>query len=365
MKLIIAAGKTGGHVFPAVALAEEFLRQDKNTEILIAGSKEGMTGQILNREGITWQGLEALPLKGVGPVAKLKALVKLAAGIRKSKKIIHDFKPQIVIGTGGYTSAPLIIAAFLKRIPCFVQEQNHYPGMTNRYLGKIVKKVFTAFEDSSKFFPRGRTMWTGNPMRSQMTIDENTKVDYEHFGLIPGCFTILVFGGSQGAHNINMTMLEAIKFWPEDKKNCQIIHQTGEMDYHLIQKTYQTMEIRAFVSSFITQMAKAYAMADLVICRAGATSIAELMHTGKPSILIPYPYASDNHQTVNACYLEDRGAAIMIPESELNGQSLAAQIDKLYQDKTKLEEMGNNAHKLAKPEAAQIIVDYLRENYGQ
>jgi UDP-N-acetylglucosamine--N-acetylmuramyl-(pentapeptide) pyrophosphoryl-undecaprenol N-acetylglucosamine transferase len=356
MRVLLAAGKTGGHIFPALALAEEFMRRDSQSKILLVGSQEAIAGQILEQQDINWQGIEARPLKGRGPMGKLQAVLALTAGLRQARGILRRFQPQVVIGTGGYSSAPLVIAAVLGRIPCFLQEQNLLPGLTNRWLGRLVKKIFTSFAESARFFPPGRTISAGNPVRSQTA---EVEADYKVFGLEPGRFTVLVFGGSQGAHRLNLTMLDAVKCWPAAKLVCQVIHQTGERDYHLVQEAYQKRRISAYVTPFIEQMATAYALADLVVCRAGATTMAELMLSGKPSILVPYPYAANDHQTINARYLADREAALIIPEAQLDGQRLAAEISALQRDSARREKMGRQARRLAKPEAAQTIVSYL------
>ncbi len=356
MRVLLAAGKTGGHIFPALALAEEFMRQDSQSKILLVGSREAIASQILERQDVNWQGIEARPLKGRGLMGKLQAVLVLTGGLGQARGILRQFQPQVVIGTGGYTSAPLVIAAVLQKIPCFLQEQNLFPGLTNRLLGRFVKKIFTAFTGSARFFPAGRTIWAGNPVRSQMA---EVEADYKAFGLEPGRFTVLVFGGSQGAHRLNLTMLDAVKCWPAAKFVFQVIHQTGEKDYQLVQEAYQKRRIRAYVTPFIDQMAAAYALADLVVCRAGATSISELMLSGKPSILVPYPYAANDHQTINARYLADKGAALLIPEAGLDGQRLAAQIMALQDDVAERGKMGKQARQLARPEAAQTIVSYL------
>ncbi|MBI5789527.1 MAG: undecaprenyldiphospho-muramoylpentapeptide beta-N-acetylglucosaminyltransferase [Candidatus Schekmanbacteria bacterium] len=361
MKILLAAGKTGGHIFPALSVAQEFLRRNPESEILLVGSPDEISSRIFAQYGIQWRGLEALPVKGAGFIGKLKAVKALLAAIKKAGEIIKQFEPQSVIGFGGYTSAAVIIVAKRKKIPCYLQEQNLLPGITNRWLGKLVKKVFISFADSEKYFPAGHTLWVGNPIRREIGTG---KQDYGLFGLESGRFTLLVFGGSQGAHGINQLIIDAMILWPD--KELQIIHQTGERDYIWAQKNYRQINLKACVQPFITQMPEAYACADLIICRAGATSIAELLQVGKAAILIPYPYAADDHQTLNARSLEKRGAAIFLPEKDLTAQRLIEEIKTLQTDKAKRGKMGQAAKDQAKPEAAAAIVDYLiQQNGGQ
>ncbi len=360
MKVLMAAGKTGGHIFPALALAEEFTRRDSKTEILLVGSKQGIGSQILDCHGIIWQGIDARPLKGTGLTGKLQAVGVLLKGIIQGRRIIKRFKPQIVVGFGGYSSAAMVLAGYFQGIPCFLQEQNIFPGLTNRCLGRFVNMVFTAFTEADTYFPARRVMCVGNPVR---TVIKEGMAESQSLGLRPDCFTILVFGGSQGAHKLNSVMLDALKCRPDFGKFCQVIHQTGEKDAAVVRAAYEERKVRAYVRPFINRMSMAYALADLVICRAGATTVSELTQTGKPAILVPYPYAANDHQTLNARYLADKGAALMIPERELDGQRLLKHINALREDEVKRITMGHQAKRLAKPDAAKTIVTYLRENY--
>ena len=362
MRVLLAAGKTGGHIFPALALAREFRRREGNAEILLVVNREKVATGILEAQEFPWETIEARPLQGTGVPGKVQAVLMLLLSLRRAGEIIRRFRPQVVVGMGGYGCAALLVSALWRRIPCFLQEQNLLPGLTNRWLGRFVKKVFTSFPGSERFFPPGKTLCTGNPVRAGVGLE---RADYRCFGLRPGRFTILLCGGSQGAHHLNVVMMEALRDWSEDdKRSRQVIHQSGERDYQEVRAAYREQGVIAHVSPFIERMEEAYALADVVICRAGAGTVAELARAGKAAILVPYPYAADDHQTANARYLQERGAALMIPQACFDARRLCEELDSLQNDAAARRGLQEAVRRLSRPEAARDIVTYLLENYA-
>jgi len=355
MRLIIAGGGTGGHLFPGIAIAEEFKGRDTVNEVLFVGTEKGIEARVLPKLGWSLRFISAEGIKGKGVFAKIRAVLKLVPGFFESIKIIKDFKPEVVIGVGGYASAPLLLAARFSGIRTAVHEQNALPGLTNRMLGKFVDRVFVTFPDSASFFPEGKVVVSGNPLRKEIVEGLQGSVVSGQWseGKKP---TILIFGGSAGAHRINMAVLEMIG-QINDPDRWKIIHQTGEKDYKEIKEGYIEADWQADVRPFIYDMASVYSDADLIICRAGATTVTELAAVGKPAILIPYPFAADDHQRVNAESLVKAGGAMMLLEKELTGERLAAEIERLMGDREMLEKMGDSARKLARLDAAKVVVD--------
>lgn len=347
MRLIMAGGGTGGHLFPGLAVAREFQRRDKMTEILFVGSELGIEKRVLPKEGFRLETLPVRGLKGRGIRGMVEALYGLPASFIRALGIIRRFGPELIIGLGGYASGPLVLAGKAKRIRCAIIEQNLRPGLTNRILGRIVDRVFTTFEESASYFPRSKVVRTGNPIRWRSAPAE-VKGDK---------FSLLIFGGSAGAHRINLSAIEALEQLKDLGSQLRVIHQTGEADYEEIRATYSSFPFEARVVPFIEKMDEAYAQADLVLCRSGASTAAELALFGKPAILVPYPYAADDHQRWNAEALRKEGAAEMILDRELNGDFLAKRIRALFQDRKGLKAMGEAARRLAQPEAALRIVE--------
>ncbi len=347
MKLIMAGGGTGGHLFPGLAVAREFQKRDKMTHILFVGTESGIESRVLPREGFP---LELLPIKGIkgrGLRGLLEALYGVPMSFCDSLRIIRRFRPDCILGLGGYASGPFLLAGKIKSIPCVILEQNLRPGLTNRILSGMVDRIFTTFEESATYLPGSKVLQTGNPVRWESLPKMNKS----------GGFTLLIFGGSAGAHRINLCVMEALDKLRDLAPEIRLIHQTGEADFARVRDAYLSLPFRAEVFPFIEKMDEAYARADLVLCRAGATTIAELTNFGKPAILVPYPYAAHDHQRLNAQALKNRGAAEMLLDPELSGEALASRVRSLFHDRGKLEAMGQSARELAKPEAAKRIVD--------
>ena len=364
MKILIAGGGTGGHLFPAVAIAQEFKMKDNSGRILFVGTEKGIESRVVPREGFEIRFISAEGIKGRGILKKVKSVCKLPIGIMQSIKILKDYKPDIVIGVGGYASGPIGIASVLLGYPLVIQEQNLFPGVTNKILGRFADLVFTSFKETEKFFNKEKVHLTGNPIRKGIAESESEDKEFElkfHAkvsNLKPLKFTLLIFGGSQGAHSINKAMVDGLEYLAKFKDSIFIIHQTGITDLEFVKKSYEKMGFESEVVPFINNMADSYKKADLIICRAGATTISEITACGKAAVLIPFPFAANNHQEMNARVLKENGAAEMIIEKDLNGEMLANKILFLMQSRTRLLEMERESKKMGKPDAAKEIVEY-------
>lgn len=355
MNVIIAGGGTGGHLFPGIAIAEEFLKRDHIHNILFIGTERGLEKRILGNMGLPLRTLNVEGVKGKGILEALSALLKIPRSLIESCGLIHEFGPDIVIGVGGYSSGPTVLTACFMGIKTAIAEQNALPGITNRILGKFVDRIFLAFPETKKCFPEKKTIVSGNPIRAGFftEIHNQKKRDDK--------FTLLIFGGSQGAHSINMAVLDALPYLHAIKPALKIIHQTGDKDLHTVSECYRSFGVDADVLPFIMDIAEIYRSSNLLICRAGATSIAELTASGKAAILIPFPYATGDHQTKNAEALLHAGACMMIRETELSGKKLAETIVDLYNDPEKIQEIESRSAGLGNPRAAAHIVDACME----
>lgn len=359
MRLIIAGGGTGGHLFPGIAVAEEFLERDPSNEVLFIGTEHGIEARAVPAAGYRLEIISAAGIRGKGGLSQIKGMALMLYGYAQSRKILKAFRPDMVLGVGGYASLPMVLAARGMQIPRYIHEQNAIPGMTNKMLAKFVDQVFITLEESAKFFPKDSTLLTGNPLRRQILHQATTSAGEELRLGGQGRFRLLIFGGSQGAHAINMAMIAALPFLERTSDKLEITHQTGAKDADQVAEAYRKHGFDAAVRPFIDDMAGAYQRADLVICRAGATTIAELTACGRPSIFIPFPHAVDDHQRCNAEALLKKGAGFMLLERELNGESLAGMICELMGDPEKLQRTGKLAFSLAKLDAAKIIVDEM------
>ena len=351
MRVILAGGGTGGHLFPGLAVAREFQRRDAMTEILFVGTEKGIEARVLPREGFRLETIVVKGLKGRGVRGLLDALYGIPAGLLQSLGIVKRFRPDCVLGLGGYASGPLLLAAKLRGIRCAIMEQNLQPGFTNKMLARFVDKIFTSYRETASYLPRKKVLETGNPVRWQRLPDAPKSKK----------FTLLIFGGSAGAHRINMAVLDALKHMIDLAAQLRIVHQTGAADFPAISKAYQGLPFDAEALPFIDKMDDAYARADLVLCRAGATTVAELTAFGKAALLIPYPYAIYDHQRWNAQVLADKGAAEMILERELTGAALGLRLRAYVADPKKTESMARAALALGRPQAAARIVDECYE----
>lgn len=351
MRIVIAGGGTGGHLFPGIAIAEEFLRQNEKSLVIFIGTQRGIERRMLSGLGYELKEIDVEGLKGRGLTALIKGMYAIPRSMWQSRKILTDFRPDVVIGVGGYASGPAVIAAWLMGIPTAIAEQNALAGNTNRILGKFVDKVFLTYEQSRHSFTAKKVQVTGNPVRRAFAagLPQSSSIRQGR--------QILIFGGSQGAAAINKAVIEMLPFLDKMKDSLRIVHQTGERDLELVKKAYEQSGIQSDVRSFIVDMASAYAASDLIICRAGATSLAEITAAGKASILIPFPYAANDHQTLNAQAMAEAGAAAMIPERELGALQLFELVEKLFADKQKLSEMERQSRNMGRLDAAASIVN--------
>ncbi len=364
MKLIVAGGGTGGHLFPGIAVAEEFLSRDPANEVLFVGSERGIEARTIPRLGYRLELITAAGIRGKGSIAKLKGAAMLLYGYAESRKILRQVRPDLVLGVGGYASLPMVLAAKGMNVPRYIHEQNALPGMSNKVLSRVADKVFISLEESARFFPKNSTLLTGNPLRKQIL--ENLKTGRDNVPLpsdsgAPGSpFHLFVFGGSQGAHSLNVALPCAISQLDNTARLLlTITHQTGESDVSEVTAAYRAIGFEADVRPFIDDMAMEYHKADLIVCRAGATTIAEVTAMGKACLFVPFPHATDDHQRKNAESLLKQGACEMLLEQEMGGDRLARTIEGLIENRAELQRIGDHAAALARLDAAKVIVDEM------
>jgi UDP-N-acetylglucosamine--N-acetylmuramyl-(pentapeptide) pyrophosphoryl-undecaprenol N-acetylglucosamine transferase len=354
MRILIAGGGTGGHLYPGIAVARAFRKEFPDCSVLFVGTREGLEAQILPEEGFPLETISIRGFIGKGLLEKGRVILQIPAALMRSHGILRLFRPHVVIGVGGYASGPLVLMAVLLRIPTLIMEQNYLPGMTNRVLSFIVDRVAVSFEGTRDYFKRGNVRLTGNPVRPEIYSARNRKTAADR----P---VLLVFGGSRGAHAVNRLMVEALPYLSAWERELEVIHQTGVADFPMVKAAYEDAGIHATVSPYLTRIQEAYQVADLVIARAGATTVAELAACALPAILIPFPQAVKNHQLWNARALQSLGAAEVIPEKEANGKTLSDRIITLVSNRELLRRMGEASRALAKPDAAAAIVEMSRE----
>ena len=351
MRMLVAGGGTGGHVFPGMALAEEVVTRHPANDVVFVGTSRGLEARVVPEAGFPIELIEVKGLKGKGLLGALVNLLLLPGAFVQCWRILRRWRPDVVVGVGGYASGPLVLTAWLMRIPTAVQEQNAIAGITNRILGRVVDAVFTAFPEAVRHFKGRKVFQLGNPIRR--TLMEN----YMRPESAHGAPRLLVFGGSQGAHALNMRVIESLPHLADLRERIQITHQTGARDREYVEKGYRACGFAPDVREFIEDMSAAYAGCDLVVCRAGATTLAELTVCKKPSILVPFPAAADNHQVVNARSLAAAGAAVVLEEKDLTGERLAAEIRAILADPERRERMARAAGRLGSPQAAGEITD--------
>ncbi len=356
MRLLVAGGGTGGHVFPGIALAEEVVTRHPKNDVIFVGTARGLEASVVPIAGYPIELIDVRGLKGKGIGSVLTGLLRLPRAFVQSWRILRRWRPDVVVGVGGYASGPVVLVARLMGIPTAVQEQNAVAGFTNRLLGRVVEAAFTAFPEAERNFPPGKVQQLGNPIRRQLLENYMRPVSKRGDQL-----HLLVFGGSQGAHGLNMRVIEALPFLADLRDRVRFIHQTGARDREQVEKGYAGVGFVPDVREFITDMSAAYSGCDLVICRAGATTLAELTVCKKPSILVPFPAAADNHQVVNAQSLVDAGAAVMIEERDLNGELLASEIRRVLLDPAVRDRMARAAGLQGRPQAASEIADVLTQ----
>jgi UDP-N-acetylglucosamine--N-acetylmuramyl-(pentapeptide) pyrophosphoryl-undecaprenol N-acetylglucosamine transferase len=348
VKVLIAGGGTGGHLFPGVAIAEELRARHPDAEITFVGTRRGIEARVLPDLGWPLELIEVSGLKTVGAMGALRGLFRLPKALLQARALIKKHQPDAVIGVGGYASGPVVLAARMRGVPTAICEQNSIPGLTNKMLGRIARAVFLSFDESRRFFKPNKILMTGNPVRREL-VQKLLGEPQHHDGV-----HVLVCGGSQGAVAVNELASQALIA----VGGVTITHQTGEKDLEATRARYAAAGVSADCHAFIKDMAGAYLRADIIIGRAGATTVAELAIAGKPAIFIPYPFAADNHQELNAREMAAKGAALMFRQSDLTADKLADALRPLLADATKRSAMGAAMKSLAKPGAAGAVADW-------
>lgn len=353
MRVLIAAGGTGGHIYPGIAVAKEITRRHPDSEVKFVGTARGLENKLVPQAGFELSLIDSTGLKNVGVAARARGLLVLPKSLRQARALLKDFRPQVVIGAGGYVSGPVLLTASFQKLPTLVMESNALPGWTNRVLARFIDKAAVSFEAALPFF-RGKGVVTGNPVRREFFEIEQKQRD-------PAQLSVLIFGGSQGAHAINEAMVEALALLGEVKARLRVMHQTGEADYDKVAADYAvaSWSEQANVRKYIDDMVGAFRAADLVISRAGATTTAELIAAGKASLMIPFPFAADDHQRKNAEALQAAGAGKMILQQELSPQRLAAEIETLVREPEKVTSMEHAARALGRGDAAAKVADLV------
>ena len=355
MRVLIAAGGTGGHIYPGIAVAQEIMRRDANSRVHFVGTARGLETRLVPQAGFDLSLIESAGLKNVSLGARVKGIAILPRSFVSARRLMRQFQPDVVVGAGGYVSGPVVLTAALTNRPTLVMESNALPGWTNRVLARFVDRAAVSFEQALPFF-RGKAKVTGNPVRREFFEIPPKRRE-------PGTFSLLVFGGSQGARAINEAMVAALPKLKEVPTMLRIKHQTGPADFEKVKAAYDAAgwDERADVRSYIDNMMADFAEADLVLCRAGATTTAELIAAGKASIMVPFPYAADDHQRKNAEALQSAGASRMILQQELSHERLVAEIERLVNEPLTLSRMEEASRKLAHGDAAAAAVDIIED----
>ncbi len=347
MKLSISAGGTGGHIFPGIAVAEALLAQNSANDVVFIGTTYGLEGKIIPQAGFRLLYIEAHQFLGTSPIHKFRTMLRLMKGVSMAMGILRSEKPDAILGMGGFTSVPVVIAGVILGIPCFIHEQNVQPGLANRLLSKITRSTFISFKGTKRYLNAKKVRHTGNPLRKNLKAVDAKKPE--------GLFLIFVFGGSRGAKSINDSILTLLPLL-ESYKNTIMYHQTGAEDYTRVSDRYKNTSIQHEVFPFTDDMAKYYSLSDVVISRAGATTIFELAYFRKAAILIPYPYSAGGHQWKNASQVEEAGGGYVIRNDEASGERLFDVLKHLMKEPQLLKEMGENIHRIYVDDAAERII---------
>lgn len=356
-RFIISGGGTGGHIFPAVAIANQIKAREPEAEILFVGAEGKMEMEKVPAAGYKIVGLKIQGIKRSMSISNLMVPFKLIGALRDASRIIKDFKPDAVIGVGGYASGAVLFSAAQKGIPTLIQEQNSFPGITNRILSRRVKRICVAYEGMERFFPAAKIVLTGNPVRSEIVAPTSARKEaFDFFELDGGRFTVLVVGGSLGARSVNNAMASCVRKLVEN--GIQVLWQTGKGNAEQAREAVQNLGAGVKVHEFIARMDLAYAVADLVVSRAGAIAVSELCLVKKPCILVPFPFAAEDHQTSNAKSLSDNGAAVLLRDDVVKDK-LGAEILALYSDESRRKQMTEAMAKLGRPDAAEHITNEI------
>lgn len=360
MKVILSGGGTGGHIYPAVSIAKEIKKQDENAEIIFIGTERGLETSIVPKEGFKLLTIKVRGFERKLSLGNVIAVKESFVSLFKVSKIIREFKPDIVIGTGGYVCGSVLMAAAMMNIPTLIHEQNAFPGVTNKILARLVDVVAVNFPEAKSYFPQnGKVLATGNPIRSDM-LNISKEEGLKEFGFSKELPVVFVVGGSRGAKKVNESVLPVAKQCVSGK-SFQMLHMTGETQYEDVVGRYKTEGIDLNtpylkVVPYLHNMPYAMAASDIIISRCGASTLSEITALGKPSILIPYPYATDNHQEYNARALEKNGAAVVILERDLNEKLLFDEVSDMLNKPEKTNQMKAKSKGLGRTDAAYVIV---------
>jgi UDP-N-acetylglucosamine--N-acetylmuramyl-(pentapeptide) pyrophosphoryl-undecaprenol N-acetylglucosamine transferase len=359
LRVVIAGGGTGGHLFPGIAVARELLARRPDAEISFAGTAQGIEARVIPREGFGLDLIRSAGLKGKSPLDRAKGVGLVPLGLADAWRIVSRRRPHLVIGVGGYSSGPVVLVAAARGVPTMLLEQNAEPGLTNRLLARVVRAAAVTFDSTRELFG-SKAFVSGNPVRAEFVTSAGAS---QESGPDDGASIarILVFGGSQGAHALNVAMVEAAPELAAGRPAVHVTHQTGERDLEMVRAGYRQAGLPADVEPFFYDMGRRLGRADVIVCRAGATTLAELMAAGKTAILVPLPTATDDHQRRNAEALAREGAAEVLLQADMTGAALAGRILALTRDPARRERMSGAARALAKPDAAKVIVDRALE----
>jgi len=353
MRVVIAGGGTGGHLYPGIAVARELLSRRPDAAISFAGTARGLEARVIPREGFALDLIRSGGLKGKSIADRARGASLLPASLIDAWRLVSARRPDLVIGVGGYSSGPVVLTAALRRIPTMLLEQNAVPGLTNRLLARVVDAAAVTFDTTTTFFG-SKAFVSGNPVRPEFLGGPREESALDDQATVA---RVLVFGGSQGAHAINVAMVEAAAELAASSAHLRVTHQTGERDVEMVRAAYRTAGLQADVEPFLYDMGRQLGSADVIVCRAGATTLAEITAAGKAAILIPLPTATDDHQRKNAEALAATSAAEVLFQRDLTGAALAERILALTSDRARRERMAQAARALAKPDAARAIVD--------
>ncbi|OMP68521.1 undecaprenyldiphospho-muramoylpentapeptide beta-N-acetylglucosaminyltransferase [Domibacillus epiphyticus] len=364
MKIVVSGGGTGGHIYPALALIRMIKLKHPETSFLYIGTEKGLESKLVTREGIPFRSIDITGFRRAVSIENVKTIMRFLKGVNECKKMLKEFKPDVVIGTGGYVCGPVVYAASKMGIPSIVHEQNSVPGLTNKFLSKHVNRIAVCFEEAKEYFPAEKTVLTGNPRASEV-IEANGLGVIEEFGLSSKKKTVLIFGGSRGAKPINDAVTAALQDFAN--REYQVIYVTGDVHFNKVSDILEKVGKPANVSvvPFIHNMPEVLAASDLVVARAGATTLAELTALGIPSILVPSPYVTNNHQEKNARTLTDRGAAIMLLEKDLSSDSLVRELDSILTNDSLLIKMKTEAERLGIRDAASRLYNVMIDITGK
>lgn len=359
LRVAVAGGGTGGHLYPGIAVARRFQMRCPDSQIVFLGRRGGFETQALAHEGFPLYTVWVKAFRGRSRLSQVGALVTLGIGVLQAAKILWRIRPHLVIGTGGYVMAPAVLAATLLRIPRVMLEQNLIPGAAVCSLARFAQMVFSSFPETDAYLPKTPVAYTGTPVRQE--ICEAGRV---HEKPCNGVLHMLIVGGSQGAHHINQAVMDALPLLASHQRRLRMAHQTGAADCDEVAQAYQRTTIQAEVAPFFHDMAERYRWADLVLCRAGASTLAELTACGKAAILVPYPHAADDHQRLNALALQQRGAAQVILDDDLTGERLYQAVDGLLAHPEHLHQQAAHSRRFGKPQAADAIVTLCLQLIG-